>query len=269
MKAIWRFAPLSRAAVVLPLLAMALSVEGQTYLVTNWVNDPFCVNTNYALSGAASVNPSFRNNGVISGSLYIDSPIGATLALAHAGDRVTFSGQVTLAGRVNPDGNMQFRFGLLFRGKNKADTNWLGYLAGNPTGVGGGAPTGLYVRSNPNMGNYAGGFPPDATRPHCDAHSYAPGWSEGTYVFSLSVTRLSPAAQEVSWKIAGVAPNRYSYSGVYTNTSKLTMPPAFDQVGFLGGAALFNTATDSNVIIFKSLLVNYAPRENRNASTKD
>ena len=263
MKTVRKFSRAWRAAVVPAALAAALAVQGQTYLLNNWMVDPFCPDTNYVLSGAHSVNPSFTNNGIMRGSLYINSPIGATLTLANPGDAITFSGLVTLAGHVNPDGNMQFRFGLFLQGKNTGDTNWLGYLVGNPTGTGTSDTNGLYVRSNPNPGNYGSGSTGSTTWPDCEAVSYNREWTAGTYVFSLGVTQLSAEAQRISWKIAGVAPNTYLYAGVYTNTSASTTPPAFDQVGFLGGGALFNVSSVDDVISFNSLLVTYAPARHK------
>jgi len=263
MKKIRRFQCGLRAAAMLSVLATAISVKGQTYLLTNWMIDPFCPDTNYVLSGANSINPSLVNNGVMRGSLYVNSPIGATLTLARPGDRITFSGLVTLAGHVNPDGNLQFRFGLFLQGKNAADTNWLGYLVGNPTSTGDSATNGLYVRNNPNPGNYGSGSTGSTTWPDSETTAYNRDWSAGTYVFSLSVSQLSPEAQRVSWKLAGVAPNTYIYSGVYTNASALTTPTAFDQVGFLGGGALFNVSSVNDVIGFNDLLVTYAPRNHQ------
>ena len=92
-------------------------------------------------------------------------------------------------------------------------------------------------------------------RPPCGAHSHAPGWSAGTYDLSLAVTLVAPKAHQVSWKLTGVAPNTYNYSGTYTNNFELTVPPAFDQVGFMGGAAVFNSASASDSISLKNLTV--------------
>jgi hypothetical protein len=41
----------------------------------------------------------------------------------------------------------------------------------------------------------------------------------------------------------------------YTNNFALTVPPAFDQVGFMGGRALFNAASTSAGISFKDVTV--------------
>ncbi len=242
-------------AFLLLFAALTRSVTGETLAPTNWVNDPFCPNQNYLLVGADSASPSFKLQGNQRGTLYANSLVGTPLKLAHVGDAISCSGQVTLAGDINPDGDMQFRFGLYYQGTNTTDTNWLGYTFGNPTGPGGGAATGLFVRNNPSPGVYASGSAGNAMRPPCGAYSYSQGWSAGTYDFSLAVTLLAPKTHQISWRLTGVAPNTYKYSGTYTNNFELTVPPAFDQVGFMGGAALFNSASASDSIRLKDVSV--------------
>ena len=91
-------------------------------------------------------------------------------------------------------------------------------------------------------------------RPPCGFKSYNPGWEAATYDFSLSVGLLPSNAHSIAWKLAGVAPSAYRYAGAYTNNFPLTVPPAFDQVGIMGGGlALFNSASAS--ISFKDVKV--------------
>lgn len=52
--------------------------------------------------------------------------------------------------------------------------------------------------------------------------------------------------------------NTYSYTGAYTNSTALTAPPAFDQVGLLLGAALFNSASTTDSVSFKNVVVTLA-----------
>jgi hypothetical protein len=243
------------AITLLGLLAWTTPACGQTYAPTNWVNDPFCPNTNYVLMGSDSTSPSFRNTGSDRGTLFGNAPLGATLRLVSPGDTLACTGQVTIGGDINADGDMQFRIGLFYQGTNNADTNWLGYMVGNATGPYAETTDGLYVRNNPNQGTYSSGSPGNAMRPPCGSKSYTPGWAAATYDFSLSVTLLPSNAHSISWKLAAVAPNAYLYAGAYTNNFPLTVPPAFDQVGFMGGLALFNSASASAGISFKDVKV--------------
>jgi hypothetical protein len=249
---------LSLALTLFCLISWEALAYGQTYTPTHWVNDPFYPNPNYSIEAANSTSPSFRNNGADRGTLAGNSPIGATLRLVKPGDTIACSGQVTIGGDVNVDGDMQFRVGLYYRGTNAADTNWLGYMFGNATGAYAGTTDGLYVRNNPNQGIYSSGSPGNAMRPPCGSLAYSPIWEAATYNFSLCVTLLPSNSHRVAWKLAGAAPNSYLYTGVYTNNFVLTMPPAFDQVGIMGGMALFNTATSSDDINFKNVTVTFS-----------
>src|ERR1035438_10002415 len=246
---------LGMTATLIGLLALGTPAYSQTYTPTNWGNDPFSLNPNYVLMGAHTTSPSFNNNAADRETLLGTSPHGTTTRLVNPGDTLSYAGQVTIAGDINADGDMQFRIGLYYQGTNNADTNWLGYMFGNATGAYAGTTDGLYVRNNPNQGTYSSGSPGNAMRPPCGSKSYTPGWTAATYDFSLSVTLLSSNAHSISWKLAGVAPNAYLYAGAYTNNFALTVPPAFDQVGFMGGLALFNSASTSDGISFKDVKV--------------
>ena len=244
-------------AALLGMLAWTIPASAQTYTPTNWVKDPFSDNPNYIVVGPNTANPSFNNDGTDRGTLFANSPIGATIVLTNPGDTIDYTGQVTISGSVNTDGDMQFRIGLFYQGTNSADTNWLGYMFGNATGAYAGTTDGLYVRNNPNQGTYSSGSPGNAMRPSCGSKSYDSGWDAGTYNFSLSVTLLPSHAHLITWKLAGVSPTTYLYAGSYTNSFPLTIPPAFDQVGIMGGSALFNTPATANRITFKNLKVNF------------
>jgi hypothetical protein len=77
--------------------------------------------------------------------------------------------------------------------------------------------------------------------------------------WAFTLIELLPAnAHSIAWKLSGVAPNTYSCTGSYTNSFPLTVPPVFDQVGFMGGAALFNSASTADSISFKNLTVTLA-----------
>ena len=152
---------------------------------------------------------------------------------------------------------MQFRVGLYHWGSNPTDTNRLGYTFDNPTGGRSGAAAGLYVRNNPNQGTCASGSAGNATRPECLLQTYTSGWGEGTYDFSLSASLVESNAHQIAWSLTGVSPPGYSYAASYKNTNTLTTPIAFDQVGFLGGAALFNSASAANRMSFTNLAVTF------------
>lgn len=246
---------LSLVGVTLAVLLAVSSASAQIYHPMSWVNDPDCFNPNYGLTGANSSNPCFTNNGIQRGSLFINSPIGTTLKLANPGDSLSLTGQVTMAGNLNAAGDLQFRVGLYYQGENKGDTNWLGYMFGNLTGSGSHAAHCLYIRNNPNLGNYGAGFMENAVMPPCEDAVYAPTWMAGTYDFKLAVVLTTNNTHRISWEMKGHPPLEYNQAGSYTNTNTSTCPPAFDQVGFLGGAALFQSPSTNNAIQFDKVAV--------------
>jgi hypothetical protein len=250
--------PKKKAIVIACLLVLSvpgLRAEDQTFQPANWVNDPFCFNPNYGIIMANSASPCFTNNGVQRGTLYANCPIGDKIKLVNPGDMISCAGQVTIEGDVNNNGNLQFRVGLYYQGTNNADTNWLGYMFGNIAGDGSEADISLMVRNNPNPGVFGSGSVGNAMRPKCSDINYVPGWTADSYDFKLSVSQLADNHQKISWKLAAVSPGTYNYSGTYTNILALTASLAFDQVGIMGGAALFQSASVSNRISLKNVTV--------------
>lgn len=243
------------AALGLVLLAAALPGWGQTLTLANWSIDVFSPSPTFGLADGNPRTPCFTNNGIAQSTLYANCPLGAPLKLAAAGDGIFCTGQAVITGDVNADGNLQFRFGLFFQGNHPADTNWLGYLFGNYVGNHEGAASALMVRNNPNPGIYATGYPGNIMRPKCGQVAYTAGWTAGTYDFSLSITLLPGHAQKVDWQLSAAPPGTYNYSGTYTNTFALTEPPAFDQAGIMGGAALFNSPSTTNTIRLNNVVV--------------
>ncbi len=224
----------------------------QTYTPTNWLNDPFATNVNFAIIGANTTHPVYQNNGVaIGGNLFGNCPLGATITLTNIGDTAIFSGQVTLGGNINTAGNVQFRLGFYYKGTNLTDTGWAGYMIANPTGGGGG---GLYLRNIPNTFQYGSGN--GATQPTATDFLFTAGWNAATYDFLIAVTKLSSTATLLRWKLSGISPSVYHYSGRYTNTAAATQGGfSFDQVGLLGGGSTFGAASTNDLIAFTNALV--------------
>jgi len=233
-----------------------LSAQGQvlqTYSVTNWVVDPFSVNANW--SGANTTTTSgFTNNGVSAGAnFYAYAPIGSTITLAHPGDTITLSAQAFLGNVAN--NNLQFRLGMVYKGVNSSDTGWAGYLVANAASAGG---QGLYLRQIPNGGQYGSGT--GATQPALPAGTYvfSNTWGAATYNYTISVTYLTASSTLMKWSLQGLAPNTYSFSGRYTNTTATTLGGfSVDTVGFLAGGSCFNSASTSDIVAFTNMLVTF------------
>lgn len=239
-------------------LLARLPCNAQTFSPTNWINDPYNSNANFTVVGEHTTGPLFYNTGDQRGTLYFHSPLGVRLRLTEPGDKVTLTGQVSLEGSLNPDGDMQFRIGVFQRGENPADTNWLGYFLGTPTGAGG-QRQGLYIRNNVNGSVYTSGFNPHAFCPNLTAVTFKTGLTPASYQVKFSVERLSSEAELITWKFAGSSPSVYQFAGSYTNTVVNTFPSYIDNVGGMGGAGLFLSARRDNAIRFQDVKIIYEP----------
>ncbi len=181
------------------------------------------------------------------------SPFSA-ITLANSGDKIVFSGTVTLMGTVNSPltsgtPRTQFRFGL-FQQSGTGDTGWVGYSmsnkhgnAGSPAGVLGRKPVGntsVYLSSTGQ--NVLASVQGDGTS--------ASLFNDDTYSMTLTIER-SGNDLVVDGLLTGL--NGFSQSLSATDTAASTLGTfAFDRVGFLLGA---NLATDQ--ALFANLDVSF------------
>src|ERR1041385_191433 len=230
-------------------LSGLMIASAQTYGPATWVNDPFSPNANWTVLNANTTSPTYTNSGpVFNGNLFGNSPIGAAITLTNPGDSILLTGQLILVGSAN-NGNLQIRLGLYFKGTNTSDTGWTGYMLGQPNAAGGG---GVYLRTIPNTGIYGSGT--GANQPGVSHFLFSAGWGAGTYDVVLSVTRVSATTTLMRWRLTGVAPNVYNYSGRYTNTTAAAQGGfSFDQVGFLSGGSAWGAA--GGTMTFSNMLV--------------
>jgi autotransporter-associated beta strand protein len=248
----------SSAARLLALLVVAcgiLSAQAQviaTHTPDAWVNDPYTPNTAWGINAPNTSSPTYTNNGVnFNNNLYGYSPIGTTITLTQPGQTATLTAQVTLAGTVNNSGNVQFRFGLVYRGASANDTDWAGTLIANATANG---ASGLYLENIPNTSIFSTGG--SATVPGLSGTTFAAGWGAATFNYTLSVTYLSASANLVRWTLQGISGDSYVFAGRYTNTTAATQVGfSFDTVGFLKGGAVFTGNSTANAIGFSNVQV--------------
>lgn len=223
-----------------------------TYSVDSWVNDPYSANSAWGISGAYTDSPIYTNNGVnYNNNLYGYSPIGATITLTNPGDTATLTAQVSFAGTVNSSGNVQFRFGLVYKGSSANDEGWGGMLIANATGNG---SSGLYLENIPNSSIFSTGG--SATVPGLSGTGFTSGWGAGTYNFMMAVTYVTASESIVSWAINGLDGNSYMFAGRYTNTTATTkVGYSFDTIGFLKGGSVFTGNSTANAIGFSNVQV--------------
>lgn len=240
-----------------------LSAQAQvtaTYTPANWTNDPYTSGLDpYYTLNTASANtaaPLFMLNSTSSegSGLYGYSPIGATITLASPNQTAILTGTVTFLGASEAPGNNQFRYGLLYRGAQTADTGWMGYASGSP-GTTTTTSYGTYLREAGNTGVFCSGTgaysvtttgsPLPTLGPLTRAGTFDTG---STYNMMISVTYLSSTSTLYKWTLQDTAGSGYLYAGSVTNNYAGTASSdgilggySFDNVGFLAGSTLFPT----------------------------
>jgi autotransporter-associated beta strand protein len=246
---------------LLTLLGMAcgmVSAQAQvtaTYTPDNWVNDPATASTNvnWGIVGANTSSPSYTNNGINeANNLYGYSPIGTTITLAKPGDTVTMTAQVSITGSV-AYANLQFRFGLVYKGTNTSDTDWAGVLMAVPNA---GGQNLLYEEKIPNTAVFSTAG--SANNAGSGGSTFVAGSQAGPIAYTLSVTYLSPTANLICWTIQGLSGNAFISAGRYTNTTATAQVGFnFDTVGFLKGGSVFTGNSTANAMSFSNVTVTF------------
>jgi fibronectin-binding autotransporter adhesin len=227
----------------------------QTYSPDNWVNDPYSPDAYYTISSANTASPLYTGNSSGSiGSLYGNSPIGATITLNAPGETIAFSGTVTFGGSGNGQGNNQFRYALLYKGANLTDTGWAGYIGDDPTTGASGGTVNTYIRNIPNTGLFASSTGATTETPVNLVRAGGSFVTAATYNFMISVTYVNASQTFEEFTIQGA--NGYLYSGVYTNNSPATIGGfSFDQVGLFAGSTTFSSGATGDNIQYANLQV--------------
>ncbi len=224
-----------------------------SYAPNAWVNDPYTPNTAWGITAPNTSSPTYTNNGLnYNNNLYGYSPIGTTITLAKPGDTVTLTAQVTTSGDV-AYANLQFRFGIVYKGASANDTGWAGSLISLPNT---GSQAGLYEEKIPNTATFSTGS--SANTQGSGTSTFVTGSQSGTIAYTLSVTYLSSTANLVCWTAQGLNGNAYIYTGRYTNTTAATQGGFnYDTVGFLKGGSVFTANSTANAIAFANVLVTF------------
>jgi hypothetical protein len=186
------------------------------------------------ISGGDTNSPVVGNgsNNSAAGEM-VDSPFPA-VTLANPGDKVVFSGTVTLTGTVNsPAGTgtprTQFRFGL-FDGDDLGDnTGWVGYYMSNAHGTG--TPAGTLARKpvgNTSLYMQTGGQDSLAS-----TQGNGTVFNDDTYTLNMTIERVGNDLA-VSGAITGTAATGFTQTLSALDTTASTLGTyTFDHLGFL------------------------------------
>jgi autotransporter-associated beta strand protein len=228
-----------------------LSAQAQTYTPNAWVNDPFTPNPGFTITGANTSSPSYVNSTgtLYNQNLYGYSPIGSTITLTTPGTSVIFSSTVTASGNV-ANANLQFRYGILYKGSSPNDVNWGGVLTPLPNASG---QPGLYEEKLTPTGAV---FSTGGSATTVYGGTYVNGSQAGAFNYMVSVTYLTPTTSLERWMIQGLNGNAYAFYGRYTNTTTTAMCGYnFDTVGFLKGGSVFGGNSTANTLAFGNVQV--------------
>jgi hypothetical protein len=178
------------------------------------------------------------------------------VTLANSGDKIIFTGDVTLTGTVNSPATegtprTQFRFGL-FDGDNVGadDNGWVGYYMSNRHGNAGSPQGVLALKPDGNTSAYLSTGGQSVLASAAGDGTSASLFHDGAYSMTLTIER-SGNELAVSGELAGANGFLQSLSAV--DTSALALGTyTFDRLGFLLGS---NLGTDKAE--FSNLLVTF------------
>jgi hypothetical protein len=180
------------------------------------------------------------------------------ITLARSGDKIVFTGSVTLAGTVNSplsSGNpkTQFRFGL-FEGDSAGpdDNGWVGYSMSNRHGNNSGPNGTLGRKPVGNTSAYLSTTGQNTLGTQAGDNTSASLFNDDTYYMNMTIQR-SGNDLVISATLDGL--NGFTQSISATDTTALTQGTySFNRLGFLLGN---NLAADQAT--FSNLLITYVP----------
>jgi autotransporter-associated beta strand protein len=222
-----------------------------TYTPDAWVVDPYSPNSSWTITGAGTASPTYVSSGANeSANMYGYSPIGSTITLTTPGTSAILTSVVDISGDV-AYANLQFRYGMVFKGTNKTDTNWDGSLIAFPNAAG--QPVNYEEKPGNNSVFSTGG---SATTEGATGNTFVTGSQAGPIAFTLSVTYLGATSNLVSWTVQGLSGNAFVCAGRYTNTTPSILGGfSFDTIGFLKGGSVFTANSTANAIAFENVQV--------------
>jgi hypothetical protein len=171
----------------------------------------------------------------------IDSPFPA-ITLANAGDKIIFTGSVTLQGTVNSPATSgtprtQFRFGIFGDDGDGDDLEWVGYYMSNKHGNSG-TPAGVLARKPVgNTSAYLSATGQNVLTSEQGDGTAASLFNDDTYDMSIVIERNALGELMISSTLTGA--NGFSQTLAAIDTTASTLGTyTFDHIGFLLGGNL-------------------------------
>jgi hypothetical protein len=259
-------------------LASAEPVDGPWENADTFGSGPFSTTTsNTFVVGEEPNDPTINSN--FAEQEMIFSPF-SLMTLTNPGDKVVFTGSVTLNGTINSPSSggsprTQFRFGLFKDNGNTAELGWVGYFMHNKHGDLGGTPLGaLGVKPVGNTSAFLSTVGGTTLQSQGGDGTAASLFNDGTYNLTMSIERNGAGELVLNSSIVGVGdrppvetypdpenpppspgPNLFSQIMGATHTLASTLGTyEFDRLGFLLGGNL-----DADRAAFADLDVTFTP----------
>lgn len=208
------------------------------------------------ITGANTSSPAVGNGSANSATQQMIHSAFPLVTLAHSGDKIVFTGSVTLSGTVNSPANSglprtQFRFGL-FDGDDVGpdDNGWVGYYMSNRHGDPGSPAGVLALKPHGNTSAYLSTAGQTVLASVGGDGTTASLFHDDTYSMSLTIER-SGDDLVISAALAGANGFMQSLSATDLSAS-LAGTYTFDRLGFLLGNNL-----GADLAEFSNLLVTF------------
>ena len=199
----------------------------QATLVSSWSQDQGTA----PISGQSTTTVTIGNNTSNSASgVSISGSLSGTITALNIGDIVQMSGTLTLAG-ISNNNVAGLSFGLYDTNGSSTANGWLGYNVSNSDGNNTGQ---LMERNAGNSTIYTSTT--GETQLATILASASPAFTDGTYSFSLTLTRQAGNAYAIAYSLNRTSSAGYLMSGSFTDTTASTF--SFNRVGFLAGSNL-------------------------------
>lgn len=216
----------------LTFLAFFIPSITEATLISSWTEDGGTA----AISGATTTTVTLGNGGHDSAAgVSVSGSLSGNATLAAVGDMIQTTGTFTLTGVNNGNAGGDLMWGLFNTNGSSNANGWLGINASNSDS----SHTGfIFERTSGNTTLYSssasGGT--GATQLTTTLATGNPSISDGTYTFSLTLTRLAGNQISIAYTLNRTSSAGYTLSGSFTDTAPVNF--TFNKVGFYAGSNL-------------------------------
>jgi len=199
----------------------------QATLVSSWTQDQGSA----VISGQSTTTVTIGNGGNNSASgVSVSGSLSGTVTASSVGDSIQMLGTLTLTG-ISNNNVSGLSFGLYDTNGSSNANGWLGYSVSNSDGSNTGQ---LMERNAGNSTIYTSTT--GETQLATTLASSSPAFTDGTYSFSITLTRQAANAYAIVYSLNRTSSAGYTMTGSFTDTTASTF--SINRIGFLAGSNL-------------------------------